>query len=394
MSVNKNKRICMVVQRYGLEVNGGAELLCRQLAEQLRMRYDNVTVLTSKAIAYTTWKDEYKSDRETINGVDVIRFSVTHPRKQREFDHLNAKVIAGETLSEDEEYKFVETQGPAFPKLIQYLRDNKENYDVFIFMTYLYYHSILGIKEVADKAIFIPTAHDEPYMRFKMVSDMFHQPRAFFFLTEEEKDLVHDKFHNEDIPWEIGGAGVDIPADLNADRFIKKYGYSNFIVYVGRVDEGKGCHILFQMFKKYKESNGGDLKLLLMGKPVMKIPNDRDIVSLGFVSDQDKYDGIKAASMLVLPSQYESLSIAVLEAMAIGTPVIVNGKCAVLKGHCIHSNGALWYTNYYEFEAVVNYYLQHPAERAQMIKNAKEYVDKNYQWDAIIDKLSSLIEKI
>ena len=76
------KKILFVVQRYGLEVNGGAELHCRQLAERLKDDYD-VSVLTTCAIDYVTWKNEYKEGIEHINGVKVIRKKVDFERNQK-----------------------------------------------------------------------------------------------------------------------------------------------------------------------------------------------------------------------------------------------------------------------------------------------------------------------
>ena len=133
---------------------------------------------------------------------------------------------------------------------------------------------------------------------------------------------------------------------------------------------------------------------MLVGKPVIKIPEDENIVSLGFLSEQDKINGVAGAKILVLPSEFESLSMVVLEAMAVETPVMVNGKCNVLKGHCIKSNGAFYYNDYFEFEAEINYLLQHDAEVQIMTANAKRYVDENYRWDVVTDRLSGLIEKI
>ncbi len=387
------EKICFIVQRYGLEVNGGAELHCRQLAEHMLTYYDHIDVLTSKAIDYMTWKDEYKKEEEIINGVHVKRFSVTHKRNADEFNSINQLVYDG-CLPREREEEWVDKQGPALPDLCKYLREHKEEYKAFIFFTYLYYPTVMGIKEVADKAIVIPTAHDEPFLKMQIFKNVFNLPKAFLYNTEEERQLVNRKFHNENIPSKLGGVGVELPADINADRFKHKYKLDKFIVYVGRIDEGKNCNQLFDYFQEYKKRNNQDIKLVLMGKPVIPIPKNNDIISLGFVDDQDKFDGIAAAEVLVLPSRFESLSMVVLEAMSVDTLVLVNGECEVLKGHCTKSNGALYYKNYFEFEGALNYLLTHPVETNVMKQNAKAYVHDNYRWDVITKRLEELIQLI
>lgn len=387
------EKICFIVQRYGLEVNGGAELHCRQLAEHMLKYYDHIDVLTSKAIDYMTWKDEYKKEEEIINGVHVKRFSVTHKRNADEFNSINQLVYDG-CLPQEREEEWVDKQGPALPGLCKYLREHKEEYKAFIFFTYLYYPTVMGIKEVADKAIVIPTAHDEPFLKMQIFKNVFNLPKAFLYNTEEERQLVNKKFHNENIPSKLGGVGVELPADINADRFKHKYKLDKFIVYVGRIDEGKNCSQLFDYFQEYKKRNDQDIKLVLMGKPVIPIPKNNDIISLGFVDDQDKFDGIAAAKVLVLPSRFESLSMVVLEAMSVDTLVLVNGECEVLKGHCTKSNGALYYKNYFEFEGALNYLLTHPVETNVMKQNAKAYVHDNYRWDVITKRLEELIQLI
>lgn len=387
------EKICFIVQRYGLEVNGGAELHCRQLAEHMLTYYDHIDVLTSKAIDYMTWKDEYKKEEEIINGVHVKRFSVTHKRNADEFNSINQLVYDG-CLPREREEEWVDKQGPALPDLCKYLREHKEEYKAFIFFTYLYYPTVMGIKEVADKAIVIPTAHDEPFLKMQIFKNVFNLPKAFLYNTEEERQLVNRKFHNENIPSKLGGVGVELPADINADRFKHKYKLDKFIVYVGRIDEGKNCNQLFDHFQEYKKRNNQDIKLVLMGKPVIPIPKNNDIISLGFVDDQDKFDGIAAAEVLVLPSRFESLSMVVLEAMSVDTLVLVNGECEVLKGHCTKSNGALYYKNYFEFEGALNYLLTHPVETNVMKQNAKAYVHDNYRWDVITKRLEELIQLI
>ncbi len=151
-------KICFIVQRYGKEVNGGAELQCREMAQRMCARYQEVHVLTTKAIDYMTWKDAYQADEEVLNGVRVHRFSVAHPRNQDEFNAINAKFLSS-GISEAEEYYWMEKQGPAVPDLIARLKKEKDFFDAFIFFTYLYYPTAMGIREVREKAILVPEAH-------------------------------------------------------------------------------------------------------------------------------------------------------------------------------------------------------------------------------------------
>lgn len=387
------KKICLVVQRYGLEVNGGAELQCRQFAERLVNKFE-VTVLTTKAVDYMTWGDYYQKDEEDINGVHIIRFSVKKERNIRRFNEINKKFLDGKIKTEEQEKQWIEEQGPYVPGLIKYLKENKEYYDAFLFFTYLYYTTVIGIQFVSQKAILIPEAHDEPFLKMESYRQLFYEPKAIFYNTEEERRLVERKMQGLIAKNDIGGVGVEIPKQIEAEVFKEKYKLDNYIIYVGRIDKGKNCDILFDFFRNYKKRNPGNLKLVLMGKSVIEVPCHQDIVNLGFVSDQDKFNGIAGARLLVLPSEFESLSMVVLEAFALKIPVLVNGKCEVLKGHCIKSNGGLFYQGYLEFEGCLNYMLSHSEECKIMGENGKVYVDENYRWDIIINRLEQLIDYV
>lgn len=387
------KKIAIINQRYGLEVNGGSELYTRQIAERLKANYD-VHVLTSCAVDYVTWENYYQEGVEDINGITVHRFKTNHPRTPTVFTALDIEMHQNRNVKPSYAQKWIDEMGPFCPDLVQYCEDNYDNYDVFIIVTYLYYTAVRCMPKVADKAIFIPTAHQEPYIDFKIYREIFKAPKAYIFLTDEEKDLVQSKFNVVYKLHDVMGVGVDVPENVSAEDFRKKYNLDNFIIYVGRIDEGKDCPRMFEYFKEYKKRNNNDLKLVLMGKAVIDIPKHKDIISLGFVSDEDKFNGIKASKALILPSKFESLSISVLEAMTLSVPVLVNGVCDVLKGHCVKSNGGLYYKNYFEFEGALNYMLENKTEYDLLCKNAKKYVDDYFQWDAIMKKFSNVIEGV
>ncbi len=387
------KKIAIINQRYGLEVNGGSELYSRQIAERLIARYD-VEVLTSCAVEYVKWSNYYKEGVETINGVTVRRFKTVHERIPKIFSALDSYMLSNPDADVETSDKWIENMGPYCPELVEYVDEHQDEYEAIIVVTYLYYTAVKSIVRIKDKAIFIPTAHQEPFIHFDMYKKVFGAADAFVFLTDEEKELVHAIFHNEDVPYEVMGVGVDVPEHVDSERFKKKYNLDEYIIYVGRIDEGKDCPRLFKYFLEYKKRNKNNLKLVLMGKAVCDIPKSPDIISLGFVSDEDKFDGIKGAKALILPSKFESLSISVLEAMTLSIPVIVNGICDVLKGHCVKSNGGLYYKNYFEFEGCVNYMLEHPEEYRMLCANARKYVEDYFQWDDIMKKFDRIIERV
>ena len=387
------KKIAIVNQRYGLEVNGGSEYYTRLIAGMLNRHYD-VEILTTRALDYDTWEDYYEEGLQEVEGIKVRRFSVDRKRNLLQFRLTN--LLQRHIKSPFLEMKWINDQGPLSKQLIQYIHDFKGIYDVFIFVTYLYYPTVKGLPEVADKAIFIPTAHDEPYIYFSIFQKLFALPKAIIYLTEEEKEFVNKTFHNESIPSDIIGIGIDVPQTLDEAAFREKYHInSKYVIYAGRIDPEKGCNILFQYFIKYKqEFQNTDIKLVLIGKAMMDIPKHPDIISLGFVSEEDKFNGISGAKVLILPSEYESLSISVLEAMALSVPVLVNGKCAVLKGHCDKSKGGLYYNMYEEFRDGMNILLNNCNEYEILRNNAKHYIDTNYTWDVNMKKFEQMIENI
>jgi glycosyltransferase involved in cell wall biosynthesis len=207
--------------------------------------------------------------------------------------------------------------------------------------------------------------------------------------------MVQSAMQNNYIPQFLAGVGIDTPADVNPDRFRASYDIDgDFILYVGRVDENKNVHKLLDYFARYRDSHETDLKLILIGKAHMPIPDRPDIISLGFVSEEDKFDALAASVALVQPSQYESLSLVALESWLVETPVLVNGQSEVLKYQCRQSNGGLYYGNYDEFELALTRILGDPQLAATMGRQGRAFVEERFSWDIILAKFQALFETL
>src|SRR6267143_2899043 len=149
------KRVAFVVQRFGLEVNGGAELHCRLVAERLASGFD-VEVLTTCALDYMTWANHYPPGEQRLGEVRVRRFPVARPRDVPSFNRLSEDIrnqMGRVTLEQEEAW--MRAQGPWALGLFDHLRAAKDQYDAFIFFTYLYATTYFGLPLVEDRAILV-----------------------------------------------------------------------------------------------------------------------------------------------------------------------------------------------------------------------------------------------
>lgn len=386
----KRKRIAVVVQRYGEEIGAGAEQHARWLAEHL-LQLADVHVLTTCALDYHTWANHYPPGRSELNGVVIHRFPVDALRKPNLPQQTAALFHRSHTLFD--ELQWMKDQGPYSGQLLDHIRAAYPDFDLFIFVTYLYPPTFFGLPLVSDKAVLVPTAHDEPYLRLPIFRPLFHLPQVIVYNTEPEKQLVNGITRNHHVPQVIAGVGIDMPADVSAVRFREKYGLDEeFIVYVGRVDAAKNVPELLDYFTRYKDERGGELKLVLVGRVNLPLPQRPDVVSLGFVPEQDKFDAIQAAALLVMPSLYESLSMVSLEAWLMERPVLLNGRCDVLKYQCRQSNGGLYYHTYDEFALALQTLLDAPDLRARLGRQGRAFVAARYDWDIVVAKYRAVLD--
>lgn len=386
-------KLAFVVQRYGAAINGGAELHCRWIAEHMS-RYGDVEVLTTRADDYITWKNHYHGGCEVINGVPVRRFGVTRQRSPERFGRIQEHVFGNEHRLEDE-LRWLEEEGPCAPDLIRYIREHAADYDYFVFFSYRYYHSYWGIRAVPGKSILVPTAERDPVVNLRIFRDLFLLPRAFVYNSVEEREMINRASGNTGVPGDVVGVGIEIPAASSGARFRAAHGVEgDYILYVGRIDENKGCPDLFRNFLRFKRETGSPVRLVLVGSSVLPIPAHPDILPLGFLPEQDKFDALDGALALVMPSFYESLSMVTLEAWAMEKPVLANARCEVLRGQCLRSNAGLFYEDYGEFREALALLLGSPELRRALGANGRKYYEANYSWERIENKYLALLRRL
>lgn len=386
-------KIAVVVQRYGADINGGAELHARYVAEHLA-RHVSVEVITTCASDYITWRNERSAGTEQVHGITVRRFPVSRERTPDDFGDWSARVFT-RPHSVNDELAWLDAEGPTSPSLVEYLRAHDADYDFFIFFSARYYHAYHGARAVAHKAILVPTAERDGALGLSIFGPLFRGVRALMYNSYEERALIQGISGNHDVPGVVVGIGSDIPERPRAARFRQKFGmHDRFAIYVGRIDENKGCRELFDFFMRYSTAMLEGLHLVLIGNPIIPIPSHPRIHHLGFVSDQDKFDAMAAADLLVMPSYFESLSMVALEAWALGRPVLANAACDVLQGQCRRSNAGLYYRGYPEFFETLRAIDMNPALAATLGANGQRYFQAHYSWPVIERKYLDMLERL
>ena len=386
-------KLAVVVQRYGQAINGGAELHARYIAEHLA-RHAEVEVLTTCAADYVTWRNELPPGVEDVNGVRVRRFRVKHERDPRLFGRRSNRVFE-QPHSLGDELDWLDAEGPTSPALIDHLGRNGGHYDHCLFFSYRYYHAYHGVHATAPRAVLVPTAERDAAIGLTMFQPIFRGVRALMYNSHEERTMIQAVSGNHDVPGVVVGIGSEVSRNPQPARFRQKYNIRGpFAVYVGRIDENKGCPELFAFFQGYLRDSPGKLSLVLIGDSRLPVPDHPRIRHLGFLDDTDKFDAMAAADLLVVPSYFESLSMVALEAWALGRPVLANGKCDVLKGQCIRSNAGLYYETYSEFLETLRAIEGNRWLSATLGRNGRQFFREHYDWPVIERKYLDMFERL
>lgn len=431
-------KITLVVQRYGDEIVGGAERLCRGVAEGMAARDDHdVEVLTTCARSYVTWANAYPEGRETVAGVRIRRFRTERERDMADFNRLSRELFNGPREPE-EVVEWLDAQGPYAPRLVDAVHGVADDRDALLFFTYLYYPTVHGIHAAPDRSVLVPTAHDEAPIYLDCYDPVFALPAGMVFNTRAEEAFVRRRFSRLPAATTVAGVGIDLldrldegshpvpgagdvtrraegPDSPGGEGGSRRPGENRVpasgdrdghgrddaggdappsLLYAGRIEAGKGVDRLIQFVDRYRRQSGRPLRLWLMGETAMALPDADWIAPLGFVPEAEKLERLRGATVLISPSALESFAIVPLEAMAVATPVLVDAASEAAVEHCRRAGAGLWYRDYPEFREALTLLLEEPRLRRALGARGSRYVRGNYTWEAVVDRYEGFLEEL
>jgi glycosyltransferase involved in cell wall biosynthesis len=408
-------RILYVVQRYGVEVLGGAEKLCREFATRMAARGHQVEVAASCATDYDGWLNVYPPGESNEDGVIVHRFATLEERPLGPFLYLMERVhgaaLLGRPFPAIAEKHWLNVVGPTMPEFAPWLESNLDRFDLVVIVTYQFAHAVtaaevIGARRKSGKptprVLVQPTAHEDVTFGFSVFTPVFAVADGFSFLTEEEAEIVELRHGRvTESAWrETTGMGVDAPRTVPVDVLARlrqqlQLGDDPYVVAVGRLDPSKGFREVAEQFADYKHRYPGPLRLVVVGGG--EIPSEIDPAEVRFagrLSDDDLTAAFHGATALLHPSLYESFSLVVAEAWWHGLPVLVRQECAVLAGQCQRSQGGFAYLGFPEFCVMLETITREPQIAARLGANGRSYVAHRYQWVDVIQSYESLCTRI
>lgn len=384
-------KLAFVVQRYGASIAGGSEAHCRELALRLSSSHD-ITVLTTCATDYVSWANALPAGDTRDGPVRVVRFPVRRTRPLKAFADVSDEVFDGGAPPDRQEDWFREN-GPDTPALLEYLRTRGREFDLVLFWTFRYAPSYFGVPLVAERAVLVPTAEEDPAITLDVLEEFFRKPAGYLFLTPEEKTLVSARAGRALEPSATVGIGLEPAAPGDRTHVSELQLPDDYVLYLGRVDRNKGCQTLLEYFQDYAVSPAA-ATLVLAGPAKMEVPRHPRIRALGYVSDAVRNALLTHARALIVPSRYESLSIVLLEAWNHGVPALVNAECRVLRGQVDRAGGGLAYRSAAEFSEALDFLLTHRVERDAFGRQGLAYVEREYRWPIVLARVEALLQRV
>ncbi len=410
-------KVAVVVPRYGSEIAGGPEHHCRLIAERLAGTHQ-VDVLTTCALDSRTWANIHPEGTDRVRGVTIRRFATARAGDPAALRRAGDRVFYGRHQRQDE-MEWLKLRGPWTPGLNDYLERQHGHYDLIVFYTCLHAPAALGVRVAPSRSVIVPVVQDTPELGLGVVDELFTSAAAFAWETDDERRLVSSRFHLRHLVDEVIGCGVDLPEgevsvdggewrlvgppdreplpphlEGPANAFRRRHRlYGPFVLSAGRVLPGQGCEELQEYFHHYVHE-GGHARLVMMGSKLMPLIEDPGVRFAGTLPDEERLHSLQAATVVVIPAPDDSQLRLALEAMSVGTPILVNARATATVDHCRRSQAGLFYADRWEFAEALKLLVREPDVRAALGRNGRRYVSQHYRWPTVLAKYESIFERL
>lgn len=382
-----------VIRRYDSDLLGGAETLVRQFSRRLADLGYGVEVLTTCIRDYHKWNNSYPHGVSCIDGIRVRRFPIWTGRNSERYRALSHRIGRRLAHSVAEGYQWLH-EGLHSPALYQYLQQKGRSYRLLVVVDYSAALSLYALAANPGRTVAWPLLHNEPVAYLPAVRHWLYAAHGLVFNVLPERDFARYGLGVSHPRTAIVGVGVETALGGQADRFRQRFGIDQpFLLYVGRLDASKNLPLLISYFQRYRAHHRSQLKLVLLGDGPYVVPSHPDILTPGRCSEEDKMDAYAAALALCQPSLVESFSIVALEALTQRTPILAHGANDVTRYHCLAGNCGLYFYGYADFALTLNYLQTHPDARQQLGQSGRDYVEANYAWDRVMERLLAAVER-
>ena len=385
-------KIDFVTPRYGPV--GGAENAVSALASRLAEIPEwEVRLHATCATSSGSWVNDESPGESRFGSLTVNRYLVDSGRSAT-WSVLDHRIQSGtssvDPVTQDD---FFFHQGPVSKELSNAVEDSEA--DLVFFAPYLFWPTMAVAPLVADRAIIIPAAHDEPFLKLSRVGELLQQSRGLVYGSRAEQRLLQRTHPVGHLPSTVLGWGIESPSDGDP-QVLRELGLANrpYVICVGRIEHAKGTLGLVDFWRTLKSRSGIDHQLVLVGSPSIEIESDEDVVIARDADDEAKWSLLRGADFLINPSALESFSLVLFEAWAVGIPVLVNAYCETTRTHVNEAQGGLTYRNYPEFELAVQRLTSDEATRNHLAGNGRQFAEREYGWDRIIRRFAEFCDHL
>jgi glycosyltransferase involved in cell wall biosynthesis len=304
---------------------------------------------------------------------------------------LHPRILEGPTYAEELEWL---SNSVWSPDLGRFLERESGRYDLTVFAPYFFGTTVWGAQVAPERSALLPCLHDEPYARLRTIRRLLTTVRGCVFNSAAEQRLAERLARG--VRGGIVGAGFDEPEQPPPGGFARSRGLGPYVVYAGRLEEGKRVDVLVDYAVRYAQERKRAPKLVLIGEGAyMPPPHSRGlVVRVGFVSPQERRAAYAEALALVSASRLESLSLVLLEAWLEGTPAVVAVGSDVMREHCERSGGGFLFGSYERYREAIDRLVDEPELRREMGAAGRSYVLEHYSWPSVSQRLDKVLTQL